>query len=82
MSRVASGSQLAEQYKDETNLSARQRLYRFRDPRATPWPRWVFEQLDLPANARVLEVGCGTGKNTALLAGIARTVHAIDYSRQ
>ena len=27
-----------------------------------------------------LEVGCGTGKNTALLAGIARTVHAIDYS--
>lgn len=28
----------------------------------------------------VLEIGCGTGKNTALLAGIARTVHAIDYS--
>ena len=28
----------------------------------------------------VLEIGCGTGKNTALLAGIARTVHAIDCS--
>jgi malonyl-CoA O-methyltransferase len=28
----------------------------------------------------VVEIGCGTGKNTALLAGIARTVHAIDYS--
>jgi ubiquinone/menaquinone biosynthesis C-methylase UbiE len=28
----------------------------------------------------VLEIGCGTGKNTALLASIARTVHAIDYS--
>jgi malonyl-CoA O-methyltransferase len=28
----------------------------------------------------VLEIGCGTGKNTALLARIARTVHAIDYS--
>jgi malonyl-CoA O-methyltransferase len=28
----------------------------------------------------VLEIGCGTGKNTELLAGIARTVHAIDSS--
>jgi ubiquinone/menaquinone biosynthesis C-methylase UbiE len=28
----------------------------------------------------VMEIGCGTGKNTALLAGIARTVHAIDCS--
>ena len=28
----------------------------------------------------VLEIGCGTGKNTALLASIARTVHAIDSS--
>lgn len=27
-----------------------------------------------------VEIGCGTGKNTALLAGIARTVHAIDSS--
>jgi len=28
----------------------------------------------------VLEIGCGTGKNTALLASIARTVHAVDFS--
>jgi len=28
----------------------------------------------------VLEIGCGTGKNTALLAGIARRVLAIDLS--
>jgi ubiquinone/menaquinone biosynthesis C-methylase UbiE len=28
----------------------------------------------------VLEIGCGTGKNTALLAGIARTVQAVDFS--
>jgi len=28
----------------------------------------------------VLEIGCGTGKNTALLARIARRVHAIDLS--
>ncbi|HJZ79409.1 MAG TPA: class I SAM-dependent methyltransferase [Pyrinomonadaceae bacterium] len=28
----------------------------------------------------VLEIGCGTGKNTALLAGIAGKVNAIDFS--
>ncbi len=28
----------------------------------------------------VLEIGCGTGKNTALLASIARTVQAVDFS--
>jgi malonyl-CoA O-methyltransferase len=28
----------------------------------------------------VLEIGCGTGKNTALLACLARKVHAIDYA--
>ena len=28
----------------------------------------------------VLEIGCGTGKNTALLAEIAENVHALDFS--
>lgn len=30
----------------------------------------------------VLEIGCGTGKNTTLLASIARRVHAIDASTE
>jgi len=29
----------------------------------------------------VLELGCGTGKNTAMLAGIAERVHALDFSQ-
>jgi malonyl-CoA O-methyltransferase len=29
----------------------------------------------------ILEAGCGTGKNTILLAGIARSVHALDFSQ-
>jgi len=49
------------QYADAANLRARSAIYRFGDPGATPWPRWVFDQLDLPAAARVLEVGCGDG---------------------
>lgn len=30
----------------------------------------------------VLEIGCGTGKNTALLASIAKKVQAIDFSEE
>jgi ubiquinone/menaquinone biosynthesis C-methylase UbiE len=30
--------------------------------------------------ARVLELGCGTGKNTALLAGVGAHVQALDFS--
>jgi ubiquinone/menaquinone biosynthesis C-methylase UbiE len=39
--------------------------------------RAALEQLHFDS---ILEIGCGTGKNTALLAGIAQTVHAIDSS--
>lgn len=28
----------------------------------------------------ILELGCGTGKNTVLLAEIAKTIHALDFS--
>ena len=50
------------QYADASNLNARSAIYRFGDPSATPWPRWVFDQLrDLPADAKVLEIGCGDG---------------------
>jgi malonyl-CoA O-methyltransferase len=29
----------------------------------------------------ILEIGCGAGKNTGLLAQIGKTVHAVDFSR-
>jgi malonyl-CoA O-methyltransferase len=32
------------------------------------------------AGAKMLEIGCGTGKNTAWLAGIARCMLALDFS--
>jgi SAM-dependent methyltransferase len=49
------------QYKDPENLETRVGLHvRFStNPRG--WHRWVFEQMDLPEEARILEVGCGAG---------------------
>ena len=49
------------QYRDSTNLSARARLYELFGARGVDWNRQVFDQLDLPDTARVLELGCGPG---------------------
>lgn len=56
------------QYKDASNLQARIGLYeRFRINKHG-WFRWVFDQLDLPLESSILELGCGNGtlwlKNT------------------
>ena len=51
-----------EQYKDSTNLNARIAIHDRFSTNPYPWMRWVFDQLDLPPEARVLEVGCGSGK--------------------
>lgn len=48
-----------EQYRDDANLRARIDLHKRFSTASQPWHRWVFEQLDLPEDACVLEVGCG-----------------------
>lgn len=49
----------AEQYRDAANLEARIQLHvRFSTSRAD-LQRWIFDRLELPARARVLELGCG-----------------------
>lgn len=54
-------ARLAEQYKDGSNLNARMRLHaRFSTNRYGIFP-WIFDQMDMPADARVLELGTGTG---------------------
>src|SRR5687767_1530236 len=57
---MSSQEDVKEQYRDAGNLRARAAIYRF-GTNNIPWTRWVFDQLDLPANARVLEIGCGAG---------------------
>jgi SAM-dependent methyltransferase len=50
------------QYRDASNLNARIALHERFSTNAYGWQRWVFDQLELPSDARVLELGCGTGK--------------------
>lgn len=50
------------QYRDALNLNARAALHERFGTNLRPWHRWVFDRLDLPREARVLEIGCGPGK--------------------
>lgn len=49
------------QYRDDTNLNARVELHRRFSVNSGSFHRWVFDQLDVPDRARLLEVGCGPG---------------------
>jgi SAM-dependent methyltransferase len=48
-----------EQYRDDSNLRARIDLHERFTTADEPWHRWVFERIDLPPEATILEIGCG-----------------------
>lgn len=52
---------LGEQYRDATNLLARMALHQRFSANPLGLPRWIFDQLDLPDDARIVELGCGNG---------------------
>ena len=52
---------LKDQYRDSANLDARVRVHRLFSTNKYGWNHWYFDQLDLPATARILELGCGPG---------------------
>ena len=49
------------QYRDDTNLNARAALHERFSVNPVGLQRWIFDLLDLPSRAEVLEVGCGPG---------------------
>jgi SAM-dependent methyltransferase len=56
---------LQRQYRDASNLEARIALNQRFSTNPQGLPRWFVEQLRIPENGRVLEVGCGPGSNWA-----------------
>ena len=55
-------TELAEQYKDASNLDARIALHSRFSTNKLNWYRWLFDYFALPDGARILELGCGSAK--------------------
>ncbi len=72
-----------EEYRDDRRLRARAALHERFSTNPAGFHRWLFDQLDLPPAAAVLEIGCGPGAlwsaNAARLPAGGRTVLA-DFS--
>lgn len=52
---------LKTQYQDATNISARIRLHRDYSTNPEGWFPWLYRQVPIEENMRILEVGCGNG---------------------
>lgn len=51
-----------DQYRTESNLQARIQLHKKYGTNPYPWQRWVYDQLSLQPEMRILELGCGPGE--------------------
>ena len=54
-------SRVKEQYKSDKNLNIRSNLHSY-NINKIDFDKWCFNQINFPKNARILELGCGTGK--------------------
>ena len=52
---------MERQYRDSSNLSARVALQARFSTNTYGWQRWVFDRIELPSEALLLELGCGVG---------------------
>ncbi len=50
-----------EQYKNDKNLKIRTNLHSY-NINKVDWDQWCFGNISFPQNAKVLELGCGSGK--------------------
>lgn len=61
MQQISEREFVRRQYSDSANLRARIELHAQFSTNPVDFRRWLWEQLELPASARVLELGCGPG---------------------
>ena len=61
LAHKANQEYLACQYRNASNLNARIDLHQRFSTNKYGWQRWIFDQLDLPLQCRILELGCGPG---------------------
>ena len=54
-------SRVREQYKSDKNLNIRSNLHSY-NINKVDFNKWCFNQMNFPKKARILELGCGTGK--------------------
>ncbi len=52
---------LMSQYRGSVNLDIRVQFHKRFSTNQFGWSRWVFDQIHLPSQCRILELGCGTG---------------------
>jgi ubiquinone/menaquinone biosynthesis C-methylase UbiE len=52
---------IAQQYSNASNLNVRIQLHQRFSRNNYGWFRWVFDQINLPSHARILELGSGAG---------------------
>ncbi|MFD3156214.1 methyltransferase domain-containing protein [Haloimpatiens sp. FM7330] len=50
---------LLQQYENASNLRARIRIHEEFSVNKSGWMEWFFHQLNIPQNAKILELGCG-----------------------
>lgn len=50
-----------KQYENASNLRARISIHELYSTNKHGWMRWFFEQLDIPCDSKILELGCGDG---------------------
>mgnify|MGYP000647510586 CR=1 FL=1 len=62
MTHASDRNYLHQQYGDAAHLNARVALHQLYSTHPQDWHEWVFEQFDLPSQAHILELGCGTGR--------------------
>lgn len=77
-------SLLSEQYATSTNLNARMEIHQRFSTNPYGWHRWVFDQIGLPPEGAIMEMGCGSGalwtKNAGRMPGVRKLVLS-DLSR-